>query len=267
MLFTGWGSYGGLFKYNRQAVEDAARDGADSGKSLPFVWWKVRPEVLYFGEYLFNKSASDLNPLLLKALAHIAIADPSSIERGTEFVELAIYQKKIAQQQQLWVETGAYGDDKTPQKERKKPVSEYLLRPMKKPRKTETIPHLSTSLRSHKVTTTSAEHSDTDPKSESSLSSVPSTPTTPSNQPQKGRKRDTNPLRLCISKAASEKDNVASESIFPPPSRPQTGRKRSQSIFDLATTPGERGKMERPASLRCALTVSPGMIQHSLSVA
>ncbi|KAK0200088.1 hypothetical protein DFS33DRAFT_1400182 [Desarmillaria ectypa] len=50
---------------------------------------------------------------------------------------------------------------------------------------------------------------------------------------------------------------VASESIFPPPLRPQTGRKRSQSIFDLATTPGERGKMERPASLRCALTVSP----------
>ncbi|KAK0203236.1 hypothetical protein DFS33DRAFT_1385584 [Desarmillaria ectypa] len=84
-----------------------------------------------------------------------------------------------------------------------------------------------------------------------------------------------------ISKAASEKDNVRESLLYqrfphPPHSPPNSGRKRvyipsafeaaseenisrkrSQSIFDLAKTPGERGKTERPASLRCALTVSP----------
>ncbi|KAK0209072.1 hypothetical protein DFS33DRAFT_1485318 [Desarmillaria ectypa] len=58
----------------------------------------------------------------------------------------------------------------------------------------------------------------------------------------KGRKRDTNPLRLCISKAASEKDNVRELLLYqrfphPPHSPPNSGRKRVYipSAFEAAS--------------------------------
>ncbi|KAK0200764.1 hypothetical protein DFS33DRAFT_1277127 [Desarmillaria ectypa] len=71
---------------------------------------------------------------------------------------------------------------------------------------------------------------------------------------RQGRKREGQRRKRVYIPSAFE---AASEENITLGNSHQIGRKRSQSIFDLAKTPGERGKTERPASLCCALTVSP----------
>ncbi|KAK0203439.1 hypothetical protein DFS33DRAFT_1274635 [Desarmillaria ectypa] len=77
-------------------------------------------------------------------------------------------------------------------------------------------------------------------------------PHPPHSPPNSGRKRVYIPSAF---EAASEENITLGNSH-------QTGCKRSQSIFNLAKRPGERGKTERPASLRCALTVSPDHVPY-----
>ncbi|KAK0207848.1 hypothetical protein DFS33DRAFT_1271248 [Desarmillaria ectypa] len=76
---------------------------------------------------------------------------------------------------------------------------------------------------------------------------------------QQGRKREGQCRKRVYIPSAFE---AASEENITLGNSHQIGRKRSQSIFDLVKTPGERGKTERPASLRCALTISPDHVSY-----